>query len=81
MTTDHIPRAQVLDAIDHLRHQLSGDGGPVVQWITPREAATRTGLSVRRLAQLADAGTIVSRRTAGGQRRYTIQSIEEALGG
>jgi DNA-binding transcriptional MerR regulator len=50
------------------------------QWITPAQAATTYGVHPKSLARWADDGVVEVRKTPGGHRRYSVESLETALG-
>jgi excisionase family DNA binding protein len=49
----------------------------MTQYITPRDAAARFGYHTRTLIRWADAGRIDYVRSAGGQRRYSLESLDK----
>lgn len=49
----------------------------MTQYLTPREAASRFGYHPRTLARWADDGRIDYVRSAGGQRRYSLESLDK----
>jgi predicted site-specific integrase-resolvase len=50
------------------------------QWITPAQAATKYSVHPKSLARWADDGVVEVRKTPGGHRRYSIESLENVLG-
>ncbi len=46
-------------------------------WLAPRDAAERLGLSVRRLAQLADEAVLTCKVSTGGHRQYAWPAIRD----
>lgn len=49
----------------------------MAKYITPREASEMYGYHTRTLNRWADAGRIEYVRSAGGQRRYSLESLEK----
>lgn len=49
----------------------------MAQYITPRQAAAMFGFHTRTLTRWADAGKIDFIRSEGGQRRYSLESLEK----
>ncbi len=47
--------------------------------LTPAEAARLFGVHARTLKRWCDAGRLVTRRTVGGHRRVTVDSVRAAL--
>ncbi|XXJ19885.1 helix-turn-helix domain-containing protein [Desulfovibrio caledoniensis] len=50
------------------------------QWLTPAQAATQYSVHPKSLARWADDGVVEVRKTPGGHRRYSVESLETALG-
>jgi hypothetical protein len=66
-------RDAVLAKLAELR-ALLGDDDP--ELVAPGRAARMTGLTQKRLSQMADEGMLTPRRTAGGMRRYLRSELD-----
>lgn len=49
-------------------------------WLTPAKAAERYDVHPKSLARWADDGKVEVRKTPGGHRRYSAESLENMLG-
>lgn len=50
------------------------------RWLTPAQAATKYGVHPKSLARWADDEVVEVRKTPGGHRRYSEESLETVLG-